>query len=153
MKVVTISRELKPVELAAPVAAYAHGVHVPAGSELVFTSGVVPTKRDGSVPVNIGEQASVVWRNISAILAEGSMLISDIISVTTYVVNSDGLADQLKIVMAERDLALSGHRAASTLVTVPALARPEWLVEISVSQQGSRTRNLYHKYERKKPKR
>ena len=132
MKVVTISRELKPVELAAPVAAYAHGVHVPAGSELVFTSGVVPTKRDGSVPVNIGEQASVVWRNISAILAEGSMLISDIISVTTYVVNSDGLADQLKIVMAERDLALSGHRAASTLVTVPALARPEWLVEISV---------------------
>ena len=132
MKVVTISRELKPFELAAPVAAYAHGVHVPAGSELVFTSGVVPTKRDGSVPVSIGEQASVVWQNISAILAEGSMSISDIISVTTYVVNSDGLADQLKIVMAERDLALSGHRAASTLVTVPALARPEWLVEISV---------------------
>ena len=130
--VVTISRELKPVELAAPAAAYAHGVHVLAGSELVFTSGVVPTKRDGSVPVNIGEQASVVWQNISAILAEGSMSISDIISVTTYVVNSDGLADQLKIVMAERDLALSGHRAASTLVTVPALARPEWLVEISV---------------------
>ena len=130
--VVTISRELKPVELAAPAAAYAHGVHVPAGSELVFTSGVVPTKRDGSVPVNIGEQASVVWQNISAILAEGSMSISDIVSVTTYVVNSDGLAEQLKIVMAEGDLALSGHRAASTLVTVPALARPEWLVEISV---------------------
>jgi len=132
VKVVTISRELKPVELAAPAAAYAHGVHVLAGSELVFTSGVVPTKRDGSVPVTIGEQASVVWQNISAILAEGSMSISDIVSVTTYVVNSDGLADQLKIVMAERDLALSGHRAASTLVTVPALARPEWLVEISV---------------------
>lgn len=130
--VLTISREMKPVELAAPVAAYAHGVHVPAGSELVFTSGVVPTKRDGSVPVNIAEQASVVWQNILAILAEGSMTISDVVSVTTYVVNSDDLADHLKIVMAARDLAMAGHRAASTLVTVPALARPEWLIEISV---------------------
>ena len=130
--VVTISRELKPVELAAPAAAYAHGVHVPAGSELVFTSGVVPTKRDGSVPATIGEQASVVWQNISAILAEGSMTLRDVVSVTTYVVNSVDLADQLKIVMAARDVALAGHRAASTLVTVPALARSEWLIEISV---------------------
>ena len=130
--VLSISRELKPAELAAPAAAYAHGVHVPAGHELIVTSGVVPTQLDGSVPVNIGEQASVVWQNISAILAEGSMSKSDIISVTTYVVNSPELADQLKIVMAARDLALAGHRAASTLVTVPALARPEWLIEISV---------------------
>ncbi|GBL20756.1 hypothetical protein EMGBS4_08160 [Acidimicrobiaceae bacterium] len=118
--------------MAAPVAAYAHGVHVPAGSELIFSSGVVPTKRDGSVPATIGEQASVVWQNISAILAEGSMTLRDVVSVTTYVVNSVDLADQLKIVMAARDVALAGHRAASTLVTVPALARSEWLIEISV---------------------
>lgn len=118
--------------MAAPVAAYAHGVHVPAGSELIFSSGVVPTKRDGSVPATIDEQASVVWQNISAILAEGSMTLRDVVSVTTYVVNSVDLADQLKIVMAARDVALAGHRAASALVTVPALARPEWLIEISV---------------------
>lgn len=118
--------------MAAPVAAYAHGVHVPAGSDLIFSSGVVPTKRDGSVPATIGEQASVVWQNISAILAEGSMTLRDVVSVTTYVVNSVDLADQLKIVMAARDVALAGHRAASTLVTVPALARSEWLIEISV---------------------
>ena len=132
MKVVTISRELKPVELAAPVAAYAHGVHVPAGHELIVTSGVVPTRRDGSVPTNITEQASVVWQNILAILGEGKMNAHDIISVTTYVVNSPELADQLKIVMAARDFAMGGQRAASTLVTVPALAKPEWLMEISV---------------------
>ena len=34
--------------------------------------------------------------------------------------------------MDARDFAMAGHRAASTLVTVPALARPEWLMEISV---------------------
>ena len=63
-------RELKPAEMAAPAAAYAHGVHVPAGFESVVTSGVVPTRNDGSVPANIGEQAGVVWQNILAILAK-----------------------------------------------------------------------------------
>jgi len=36
------------------------------------------------------------------------------------------------VVMAARDRALGGHRAASTLVTVPALARPEWKMEIAI---------------------
>ena len=128
-------RELKPAEMAAPAAAYAHGMQVPAGHELVVTSGVVPTRRDGSVPANIGEQAGVVWKNILAILAEGKMTARDIISVTTYVVyTSDAgeMATRLKLVMGARDAALNGNLAASTLVTVPALARPEWLMEISV---------------------
>ena len=128
-------RELKPAEMAAPAAAYAHGMQVPAGHELVVTSGVVPTRRDGSVPANIGEQAGVVWQNILAILAEGKMSARDIISVTTYVVytsDSGEMATRLKLVMGARDAALSSHLAASTLVTVPALARPEWLMEISV---------------------
>jgi enamine deaminase RidA (YjgF/YER057c/UK114 family) len=34
--------------------------------------------------------------------------------------------------MAARDRVLDGHRAASTLVTVPALARPEWRMEIAI---------------------
>ena len=35
-------------------------------------------------------------------------------------------------VMAARDRNLAGHKAASTLIPVPALAQPEWKVEISV---------------------
>jgi hypothetical protein len=34
--------------------------------------------------------------------------------------------------MAVRDRVMAGHRAASTLVVLPALARPEWLVEIAL---------------------
>ena len=108
---------------------------MPAGFELVVTSGVVPTRKDGSVPSTIAEQAGVVWQNIAAILKEGGMSLGDVISVTTYVVNSPNSAEldqKLKSVMAARDAALNGHRAASTLVTVPALAKPEWLMEISV---------------------
>ena len=56
------------------------------------------------------------------------MSVTDIVSVTTYVV----VGEELAPVMAARDVALSWHLAASTLVTVPALARPEWRMEIAV---------------------
>ena len=58
------------------------------------------------------------------------MTMTDIVSVTTYVV-VDFMA-RLPEVMAARNNALDGHRAASTLVTVPALARPAWKMEIAV---------------------
>ncbi len=55
---------------------------------------------------------------------------ADIVSITTYVV-VDFMAC-LPEVMAARDQALNGHRVASTLVTVPALARPAWKMEVAV---------------------
>ena len=58
------------------------------------------------------------------------MALDDIVSITTYVV-VDFMAC-LPEVMAARDQALAGHRAASTLVTVPALARPAWKMEVAV---------------------
>ena len=95
---------------------------------MLHTSGVVPARPDGTVPTDIGEQAAVVWSNIAAMLSEASMQITDIVSVVTYAV----VGNDLDMVMAERDRFMGGHRAASTLVTVPELARPEWNVEIAV---------------------
>ena len=69
-----------------------------------------------------------MWTNIAAMLRDADMAASNIVSVTTYVVVGEDLAP----VMAARDTALGGHRAASTLVTVPALARPEWRMEVAV---------------------
>jgi len=61
-------------------------------------------------------------------LRDAGMAVGDVVSVTTYVV----VGEDLSAVMAARDRALGGHRAASTLVTVPALARPEWRMEIAI---------------------
>ena len=57
-----------------------------------------------------------------------SMNADDIVSVTTYVTPGHDLGP----VIAVRDEALGGRLAASTLVVVPELARPEWLMEIAV---------------------
>jgi len=134
-----MNRILQPATMAKPAAAYAHGIEVSSAESWVFTSGVVPTRADGTVPSDLSEQAAVVWANISAILAEAQLSVRDIVSITTYVVENaaehekDGdLSTRLAVVMATRDAVLQGHLAASTLVTVPALARPEWRMEIAV---------------------
>jgi len=123
-----MNREIRPPDLAPPAAAYAHAVLSDNPRRMLHTSGVVPIDIDGTVPADIEEQARVVWSNLGSILREAKMTVADVVSVTTYVVVGQPLAP----VMAARDTALGGHRAASTLVTVPALARAEWLMEIAL---------------------
>jgi enamine deaminase RidA (YjgF/YER057c/UK114 family) len=120
--------EIRPADISAPAANYAHAVVTERARRWLHTSGVVPVAPDGSTPDALADQAALVWTNIAAMLREAGMEASDIVSVTTYVVTGEDLAS----VMAARDAALGGHRAASTLVTVPALARPEWRMEIAV---------------------
>jgi enamine deaminase RidA (YjgF/YER057c/UK114 family) len=69
-----------------------------------------------------------VWDNLLTLLDAAGMTVSDTVSVTTFVV----VGEDLPVVMAARDRAMAGHRPASTLVTVPALARPEWRMEIAL---------------------
>ena len=120
--------EIRPNDVAPPAANYAHAVLSEGRSRWLHTSGVVPVAPDGSTPDDLAEQAALVWSNIGAMLRDAEMSPADIVSVTTYVV----VGEDLGPVMAARDAALGGHRAASTLVTVPALARPEWRMEIAV---------------------
>jgi enamine deaminase RidA (YjgF/YER057c/UK114 family) len=117
-----------PSTIAPPAARYAHAVRTEGATAWLHTAGVVPVRPDGSVPEGVAEQAEVVWANLTAILAEAGMATADVVAFTTYVVAGVELAP----VMAARDTALAGRLAASTLITVPALARPEWLVEISL---------------------
>lgn len=121
-------REIRPDAIAPPAANYAHAILTEGASRWLHTAGVVPTRPDGSVPAELGEQAEVVWVNIAAMLVDAGMRPADVISVTTYVV----VGEELGPVMAARDRFLGGRRVASTLVTVPALARPEWRMEIAI---------------------
>ena len=120
--------EIRPADIAAPAANYAHAVVTEGAARWLHTSGVVPVAPDGSTPDDLADQATLVWTNIGAMLRDAEMTTDDIVSVTTYVV----VGEDLGPVMAARDAALGDHRAASTLVTVPALARPEWRMEIAV---------------------
>ena len=128
-----MNREIRPDGIATPAANYAHAVLTEQATRWLHTSGVVPTRPDGTVPDDIGEQARVVWSSIGAMLDDARMRPTDVVSVTTYAVVDEPLAD----VMAARDEFLEGHLAASTLVTVPALAQPAWKMEIAIVAASS----------------
>lgn len=124
-----VSRPINPDSISAPAANYAHATLTEGGATAyLHTSGVVPIAPDGTVPEGIVAQAEVIWSNIAAMLADADMVAANVVSVTTYVTPGQDMA----LVMDVRDRALDGHLAASTLVVVPELARPEWLMEITV---------------------
>ena len=117
-----------PSTIAPPAAAYSHAVLSVGVTRWLHTAGVVPFRPDGSVPTDLGEQIETVWANIAAMLAEADMLVTDIVSITTYVVAGEDRG----AVIAARDRAMGGHRPASTMLVVPELVRPEWKVEVAV---------------------
>ncbi len=119
---------IRPDRVAPPAAAYELAMLSESPARLLHTSGIIGSRPDGTIAGDVGEQAAEVWRTLGALLDDAGMTVSDIVSMTTYVV----VGQELGPVMAARDAALAGHRCASTLITVPQLVQPDWLVEVSI---------------------
>lgn len=122
-----MKRPIRPIGVAPPAAAYELGI-VSEGTRTLHTAGIVGIRPDGTIATDIGAQAGEIWRTIGILLEEAVMTVTDIVSVTTYVVAGQDIGP----VMEARDAFMGGQRSASTLITVPGLVRPEWLVEVSV---------------------
>ena len=120
--------QINPRVISPPAANYSHAVLSTNPEKMVHTSGVVPVNVDGETPPEISDQADLIWLNITDILREAHLELSDIVSITTYVVSGNSLEE----VMHSRDQQLGNHKPASTLVVVQELANAEWKMEISV---------------------
>ncbi|MET0195287.1 MAG: Rid family hydrolase, partial [Hyphomicrobiaceae bacterium] len=56
-----------------PPSSYAQALEVTAASRLLFVSGQIPVRPDGSVPSSFREQAQVAWANVEAQLRAAGM--------------------------------------------------------------------------------
>ena len=118
-------RKFNPEGFPAP-AFYSHGVEVEASSRMLFVSGQVGVKPDGSLGADIGEQTRAAITNLTAVLAGAGMEPADIVKTTIYLTdetNFEGFA-------AAGASMLASPPSATTLVYVKALASPAMLVEI-----------------------
>lgn len=110
----------------APLGLYSHTVSVPEGTELLFISGQLGVRPDGTTPTTMAEQADQVFSNIIAVLRAHELGPTDIVKLTTFMVaGQDGNA-----VRAARLKHLGSHRPASTAVFVAGLVDPAWFVEV-----------------------
>ena len=115
-----------PTSVHAPLGLYSHTVSVSADTELLFISGQLGVRPDGSTPATIAEQADQVFANIVALLNAHGLDASSIVKLTTFMVTgNDGDA-----VRAARLKYLGSHRPASTAVFVSQLVDPAWFVEV-----------------------
>jgi enamine deaminase RidA (YjgF/YER057c/UK114 family) len=123
-------RQITPHDIPPPFARYAHGVEVPAGRRLVFTSGQLGLSPDGTVPEDVSAQADICFASIDAILRAGGAGRGDVVRINAFVTDRAFMAGY----MAARDrwLAEVERLPASTLVIVSGFTRPEFKVEIEV---------------------
>lgn len=122
----SMPRPILPRLMAAPASRYAHGVVHSARARRLVISGQVGTRLDGSLAQGFEAQMEAAWDNITAILDEAGMNVTNLIKITIYVTEPDRTALYRTI----RDRRLGGHLAAATYLQVAGLAHPDYLVEI-----------------------
>jgi 2-iminobutanoate/2-iminopropanoate deaminase len=115
-----------PDSIHAPIGRYVHPIEVSGESRLLFVSGQVGLEIDGTVPSNPVAQLRVALENVLANLDEAGFEPKDLVKLTTYVVGEMDPAAR----RAELDRLLGSHVTTSTLIYIPALAAPEFKVEI-----------------------
>jgi 2-iminobutanoate/2-iminopropanoate deaminase len=115
-----------PEAILAPAGRYVHQIEVSNPSRILFISGQIGVKPDGTVPPDAIEQLDVAMENVVRNLEAAGLGIETLTKVTTYVVGELDPAARRAVL----DKHLGAHISCSTLVFIVALARPEFLVEV-----------------------
>lgn len=118
---------LNPPNVHSPTG-YSHTAVVPAGTELIFLSGQVGIKPDGSVPATLEEQSVEMFNNIQSLLLAHGLDASAIVKITLFVV----AGQDIRIVRSARARLLGDHKPTSTAVFISQLVDPKLLVECEV---------------------
>ncbi len=117
-----IQRLMVPNQLP-PVSHYCHVVRA---GNLIWVSGAVGVRADGSIPDSVAEQAELALASIDACLNAAGASAEHVVKVNVYLTD---IADRAAINPA-RQRYFGDHRPASTLVGVSALVLPALKVEI-----------------------
>jgi enamine deaminase RidA (YjgF/YER057c/UK114 family) len=117
---------INPSDGPAPASKYSQGIIVSAAARRLVISGQIGMTRDGKVLEGIEAQLRQSWQNILAVLRAGGMSITDLVKVTTFVLDPKAVAVNRQI----RDEVMQGHQPASTFLVVAGLAMPSLLCEI-----------------------
>jgi 2-iminobutanoate/2-iminopropanoate deaminase len=115
-----------PRDVHAPVGPYSHTAVVPPGTELVFVSGQVGMRPDGSVPDAFAEQADVTFENLRACLAAHGLGVESVVKLSAFLLPGQ----DFQALRAARERHFGAHRPTSTTVYVPELASPKFLLEV-----------------------
>lgn len=108
-------------------AVYTHATEVRGPARTLYISGQFGVRPDGSLPGGFADQARQALANIEALLTAASMSMKDVVKLTCYLIHPDNAAGLVSI---RREAFAGQEPPAVTVLTVSALARPDYLIEI-----------------------
>ncbi|MDA9434381.1 RidA family protein [Bradyrhizobium sp. CCBAU 51627] len=114
-----------PATVPPPAGGYSLGLELTQHRRLLFISGQVPERSDGSVPEGFEAQCEQAWRNVMEVLAATGLGVAHLVKVTTF------LTDRCQVVANRtvRRRMLGDHRPALT-VMIAETVDSKWLLEI-----------------------
>jgi len=114
-----------PATVHPPAGGYSMGLELTQHRRLLFVSGQVPEKTDGTVPEGFEAQCAQAWRNVIEVLAAAGLGVEHLVKVTTF------LTDRTQVVTNRtiRRKVLGDHQPALTVVVVETVDS-KWLLEI-----------------------
>jgi enamine deaminase RidA (YjgF/YER057c/UK114 family) len=122
-------KQIISARLRKPSGHFPHATMVEARGRMVFISGMVARRADGSI-VGIGDveaQTRQVCENLKAAVEEAGGTLDDICRVDVYVRNMEHF-DAIHKVRREY---FTGSPPASTMVEISKMTSPEYLIEIN----------------------
>jgi 2-iminobutanoate/2-iminopropanoate deaminase len=122
----SMANRIHDIGIARQIGTYSDAVEAPAGVRWLMTAGTPGLDHAGELPADITGQAEIAWAHIVAMLKQAGMTVQDLVKVTQYLVRAADIPAYAKV----RSRALGDARPASMLLVVPALVRPDFLIEI-----------------------
>lgn len=114
-----------PATIHPPAGGYSMGLEVTQHRRLLFVSGQVPERSDGSVPNGFEAQCEQAWRNVMEVLADAGLGVEHLVKVTTFLTDRNQVVANRTI----RRAMLGEHQPALTVVIVETVDS-KWLLEI-----------------------
>jgi 2-iminobutanoate/2-iminopropanoate deaminase len=124
-----MNQPVRPTSIRPPFARYSHGILVPPGAQLLFTSGQLGVRPDDAIPEDVEAQAVLCFENIRAILAEAGMSFADVVRFNAFVTDRA----YFPVYGEVRGRYVSGDAFASTLIVVSGFTRPEFKIEVEAT--------------------
>lgn len=114
-----------PAAVHPPAGGYSMGLELTQHRRLLFISGQVPERSDGTVPEGFEAQCEQAWRNVIEVLAAAGLGVEHLVKVTTFLTERDQVVPNRAI----RRTVPGEHRPALTVVIVETVDS-KWLLEI-----------------------
>ena len=122
-------RHFSPAGIRPPFGRYHHLVEAAGAARLLFLSGQLGIRADGTVPDDVAAQAAQAFANIDACLEAAGFTRAQVVRLSVFLTEAEYRLGYMQV----RDAWVADPAPASTLLVVKALALPACKVEIEAT--------------------